>query len=250
MTKKTIIIGIATLAAILLVILIIFYIAKKRSSQSAQNPSQISSQTSVPVLPGSETAKVDTQNISQSVQENISKAETSNKETLDTKFQDMKNQSLPLEQFKTATNITIKPEIYDNLSQTDYSVFTCDQKTNNAEGLGFITQFKTGSTAAYYDDLYKKMDQNLANWEETMFSDIVPLLFPGKKISQRPSFKSAKYTTENGVVEINVRYANVKSDDGTNLSIDYAVFEENIYIFNNPQCLRKALDKYEPVLEP
>ena len=94
------------------------------------------------------------------------------------------------------------------------------------------------------------MNENLASWEGIMFSNLSSLLFPDKKISQKPAFKSTKYITENGVVSIDVRYANVKSEDGADLSIDYAVFEENIYIFNNPQCLRKALDRYEPVLEP
>lgn len=248
--KKTLVICIAIVAIILLIVAIIFYMTKNKSSQNTQIPAQTSPQISVPVLPGNETVKVDTQDISRSVQENISKAEASGKETLNTNFQDAKGESLTLEQFKTATNITIKPEIYVNLSQTDYSFFTCNQKTENVEGLGLITRFKSGSTVAYYANLYKKMDENLANWEGTVFSDLAQLLFPVKKISQKPVFKSTKYTTENGAAKINVRYANIKSDDGANLSIDYAVFEENIYIFNNPQCLRKALDKYEPVLEP
>ena len=217
--------------------------------QNIQAPTQNLSQVPAPALPGTKKAKVDTQNISQSIQENITKTQTSGQETLDMKFQDTKNQPLPLEQFKTGSGITIRPEVYDNLSQTDYSVFTCSQKTKNTGELGFITRFKSGSTAAYYDNLYKKMDENLASWEQTLFADLAPLLFPEKKISQKPVFKSAKYTTENGVANMDIRYANVKSVDGANLSIDYTVFEENIYIFNNPQCLRKALDKYEPVLE-
>lgn len=165
-------------------------------------------------------------------------------------FRTQKTNLSPLEQFKSAANIVIMPEIYSNLSQTDYSIFTCSQKTENAEGFGFITRFKSGATTAYYADLYKKMNENLASWEGIMFSNLSSLLFPDKKISQKPAFKSTKYITENGVVSIDVRYANVKSEDGADLSIDYAVFEENIYIFNNPQCLRKALDRYEPVLEP
>lgn len=249
--RKTLIISIATLAIIFLIVLTIFYMTKNNSSQqNVQIANQVPNQISAPVLPGTEKVKVDTQNVSQSVQENISKAQSNGQETLDTNFQDTKNQSLPLEQFKAGASITIKPEIYDNLSQTDYSVFTCSQKTENNEGLGLITRFKPGSTSAYYANLYKKMDENLANWEQTLFSDLAPLLFSSKKISQKPTFKSVKYITENGAAKIDVRYANVKSDDGANLSIDYAVFEENIYIFNNPQCLRKALDKYEPVLEP
>jgi len=250
MTKKILLIIITFAVMVFLAVLAILYLSKKQSAQNIQSTNQISPQISVPVLPGNETVKIDTQNASQSIQENISKAETSNQATLDSKFQDTKNQSLPLEQFKTAMKIEINPDVYSNLSQTDYSVFTCNQKTEDITGLGFIAHFKSGKTAAYYADLYKKMDQNLANWEGTIFSDLEPLLFSGKKISQKPAFKSAKYTTENGIAEIDVRYANVKSVDGMDLSIDYAVYAEDVYIFNNPQCLRKTLDKYEPVAEP
>jgi len=246
MTKKILITGIIVFAIICSAIFAIFYMNRKKQSQGTQAPAQIS----LPVLPGTQTVEIDIQNISQSIQDNITKAETSNQEVLDTKFRDMKNQPLSLEQFKTGTGITIKAEIYNNLDQKDFSVFTCGDEEGVSGGLGLITRFKSGTTAAYYADLYRKMDKDLADWEEIMFSDLSPLLFPDKKISQRPVFKSTKYTTENGAAKIDVRYANIKSDDGENLSIDYAVFEENIYIFNNPQCLRKALDKYEPVLEP
>ena len=91
----------AALVIILLLVAGILYMTKNKSTQNAQVPVQTVSQVSVPVLPGNETAKVDTQNASQSIQENISKAETGNQETLDTDFQDTKNQSLPLEQFKS-----------------------------------------------------------------------------------------------------------------------------------------------------
>lgn len=250
MTKKILIIGIAILVIILIIVLAIFFSAKNNSSQTAQTAIQTSNQVSAPVLPGTENAKIDTQNISQSIQENISKAGTSSQETLDTKFQDTSNQPVSLEQFKSAMNAVIKPEIYSDLDPKDYSIFSCNKKAENAEGLGLILRFKQGSTVAYYVDLYPRMNKNLANWEEKMFSDLAPVLFSGKKVSAKPIFKSAKYTTENKVANIDVRYANVKSDDGENISIDYAVFEENIFIFNNPQCLRKALDKYEPTLEP
>jgi len=248
--KKILIIGIIVLLVIILAFLFFFYMTKNKSMQNVQAPVQSVPQISVPVLPGSETAKVDPQNATQSIQENISKAETNSQETLDTKFQDTKNQSLPLEQFKTATSITIKPEIYSNLSQTDYSVFTCNLKTENTKGLGLITRFKPGTAASHYADLYKKINKSLVNWEPIIFSDLASLLFPGKIFSQKPAFKSTKYTTENGIANMDIRYANMKSDDGANFSIDYTVFEENVYIFNNPQCLRKALDKYEPVAEP
>lgn len=248
--KKILIIGIAIAAVILLAVAIIFYATKNNSSQNMQTENQTPSQISAPVLPGTENAKVDTQNISQSIQENISKAKTSGEETLATKFQDAKGGALTLDQFKSGANITIKPDIYDNLNETNYSIFSCDDQKLDVKGQGLIMRFKSGTTAAYYADLYKKMDENLASWEKTIFSDLAPLLFSGKKISQNPVFKNTKYTTENGAATIDVRYANVKSDDGSNFSIDYAVYAENVFVFNDPQCLRKALDKYEPVLEP
>lgn len=247
--KKIIIIGIIILVVLLAATLIIFFI-NKQTGNSKQGVDQTPVQVSTPALPGTETAKISAQNQNESVRENILKAETSNQPTLDTKFQDAKNQPLTLEQFKAATKITIKPEIYDNLSQTDWSVFTCTKQAQGAEGKGLIMRFKPGNDSAYYANLYKKMNENLTGWESTIFSDLSPLFFSEKKFSQKPSFKVTKYITENEAKAVDVRYANVKSDDGANLSIDYAVYAEDVYIFNNPQCLRKALDKYQPALEP
>lgn len=248
--KKTLIIGTIILVIILLVVLAISYALRNKSSQSTQPENQVPNQIAAPTLPGTETAKISAQNQNESVRENILKAETSNQPTLDTKFQDAKNQPLTLEQFKAATKITIKPEIYDNLSQTDYSLFTCSGNTDGTEGSGLIMRFKPGNDSAYYANLYKKMNENLTGWESTIFSDLSPLFFSEKKFSQKPSFKVTKYITENEAKAVDVRYANVKSDDGANLSIDWAVYAEDVYIFNNPQCLRKALDKYQPALEP
>lgn len=246
--KKIIIIGIIILVVLLAATLIIFFI-NKQTSNSKQGVDQTPVQVSAPQLPGTETAKIDTQNLAQSVQKNIESAETSGKETLDTQFQDAASQSLTLEQFRAATKIKIPSAIYENLSQTDWSVFTCTKQAQGAEGKGLIVRFKPGNDSAYYANLYKKMNENLTGWESTIFSDLSPLFFSEKKISQTPSFRTTKYVTENEAASIDVRYANVKSDDGVNLSIDYAVYAEDVYIFNNPQCLRKALDKYQPALD-
>jgi hypothetical protein len=107
-------------------------------------------------------------------------------------------------------------------------------------------RFKEGTTAAYYAKLYSQIEKDLQAWEPTMFDDLSSLMFQRKVINQKPIFKDSKYTTENGLADINVRFANVKSDDGENISIDCAVYAEDVYIFNSQQCLRKALDKYQP----
>lgn len=246
--KKILIIGIVALV-ILLIAISIFYVIRKNTEEANQAPDKAPAQVFAPVLPGTEMAKIDTQNLAQSVQKNIENAETSGKETLDTKFQDAASQSLTLEQFRAATKIKIPSAIYENLSQTDYSLFTCSSNADEAEGTGLIMRFKPGDTSAYYASIYKKMRENMAGWESTIFSDLAPLFFSEKKISQASSFKATKYVTKNEAASIDARYANVKSDDGVDLSLDYAIYAEDVYIFNNPQCLRKALDKYQPALD-
>lgn len=235
----------AVIVALALAIVLFFSYKNKEVQETKDTP-----KASAPDLSGMESSEVNDQDIGQAIKEKIEKSETSGSEMADIEFKDTKNQPLTLNQFETGADVIIKPEIYGNLSQTDFSVFTCSKQLGNAEGLGLIMRFKAGSTAAYYADLYDKMNKNLISWEDTMFNDLSPLLFPGEKNISKPVFKSTEYETENGLEKLDIRYANVKSDSGKNLSIDYTVYAEDIYIFNNPQCLRKVLDKYEPVGEP
>jgi len=254
MKKIIIIVGI-----VLIIILVIIFFVISRSSKKQETQSIGASATSnstvppeLPQLPNTKSANINPENVDQSIKENISQLEASDQATTEIKFKEnqSQNQSATLQEFEASTEIKISPKVYSDLSQNEYSVFSCKGETSSASNLGLILLFKQGATWEYYSNLYVKMDENLGAWEQDMFSDLAPLLFSGKKISQNPVFKSTKYTTENGIAQMDIRYANTKSDDGANLSIDYTVFEENVYIFNNPQCLRKALDKNEPVLEP
>ena len=254
MKKKIIIASAALIILILIILLAANRTAEKQETQSV-GTSTADNPTVPPVLPqlsNTKPANIDQRNVSQSIKENISQLQASNQPASEIQFKEGQNQtpSVTLQQFEASTEMKISLEVYNDLSQSEYSVFSCKGEISSASNLGLIMLFKQGATWEYFSNLYVQMDKNLEAWERTMFTDLSPLLFPGKKISQKPVFKNAKYTTENGIAEIDVRYANVKSDDGANLSIDYAVFEENVYIFNNSQCLRKALDKYEPVAEP
>jgi hypothetical protein len=167
-----------------------------------------------------------------------------------------KKGSMPtLEQFTANKHIKIYPKVYSGVRQKEYSVFSCKGQVGGNSSMGLIMRFKPApksspSFSAYYANMYSQMDRALKAWEPTMFNDLSPLFFAGKKISQVPIFQSTKYTTENGAATIDVRFGKAKSDDGTELSIYYAVYAEDVYIFNDSKCLSKALDKHQPVLEP
>jgi hypothetical protein len=255
MNKKYIIITSLVLFVVLVAVAVFISGKNQQDSIISQNQEQTDNESaapslSPPSLPGMESVEVNSQNLSQSVQENLEKIKMGGKEAVNTKFQSTGSQPLTVEQLRAGSGIVIKPEIYKDLNQEDYSVFSCDGKNSNSAEQGLIMRFNVGETFVQAANSYNKINKNLLSWESSIFSDLSPLLFPGKKISQKPTFKETKYTTENGAAQMDVRYANVKSEDGENFSVDYAVFEENIYIFNSPQCLRKALDKNEPILEP
>jgi hypothetical protein len=254
MKKIIIIVGIALIIISIVILFVINRSAKKQETQSVETSAADNSAAPpvLPQLPDTKSANINPENIGQSIKENIYQLEASNQPVSEIQFKEGQNQtpSATLQQFEASTEIKISPKVYSDLSQNEYSVFSCKGEMSSASSLGLIMLFKQGVTWEYFSNLYVQMDKNLEAWEQTMFTDLSPLLFPGKKISRKPVFKSTKYTTENGIANMDIRYANMKSDDGANLSIDYTVFEENVYIFNNPQCLRKALDKYEPVAEP
>lgn len=72
-----------------------------------------------------------------------------------------KGSKATLEQFTVNKHIKIYPKVYNGLSQTEYSVFSCKGKAGSYSSMGLIMRFKRVTTAAYYANLYSKMDRGL-----------------------------------------------------------------------------------------
>jgi hypothetical protein len=254
MKKIIIIVGIVLIIISIVIFFVISRPAKKQEMQNTETSAanNTSDSTALPQLPNTKSANIDPDNVAQSIKDNISQLETTDQAFVEIQFDENQNQnqSATLHEFEASTGIKIFPDVYGGLRQNEYSIFSCKGETGSTSSLGFTMRFKQGATAAYYANLYSQMDKNLKTWESTIFNDLSPLFFSGKKLSKTPIFKSTKYTTENGAATIDVRFGNAKSDDGSDLSIYYAAYNENVYIFNDSNCLGKALDKYQPALEP
>ena len=251
--KKIVIIGVVVFTLIILVLLLLVSrSSKKQTAQNTASSSTAPSAATIPQLPNTEPANINPENVSGSIQENISKLQSTNQPASEIQFKTNQEQkpSATLDQFEASTGLKILPNVYNGLSQNEYSVFSCKSDSGNASSLGIIILLKQRTATAYYANLYSQMDKDLKSWEPTMLSDLSPLLFSGKKVSESPIFKSTKYTTENGAAIVDVRYADIKSDDDADVSLYYTLYDEDVYIFNSSKCLGEALDKYEPALEP
>ncbi|MBI4836863.1 MAG: hypothetical protein HY813_00435 [Candidatus Portnoybacteria bacterium] len=157
-------------------------------------------------------------------------------------------QSLPLRDFVGGLDIRINPDIYNILDQTNYRAVFCYRNQTVDKGLLFHS--KRGDTLEYYENLYSQIRTTLREWEPTIFADLKDIFFPQSSLNRTPIFQDAAYVTKNEILELNMRYSNLKDQSDNNLFVGYTFDAETLYVANSLECLKRMIDAHEPTLEP
>lgn len=177
--------------------------------------------------------------------------DSKNQNISETYFRDKSREFLPLNRFLGDNGLKINPEISKNLDQKTYSAFFCPLLAGE-ESVGLMIELVTGIDILEKVGMIDETEENLLNWEKTLFFDLKPIFYPNDTLedSAKFQFSNANYISENGLTETVIRYANTKSIEGKNLSLDYTFFNEQIFISNNKDCLRRMIDLYQDSSEP
>lgn len=162
--------------------------------------------------------------------------ETVSRETF---FQNKEGQSIDLNDFSEAMNISISPGVKNFIDSKNYSAFYC-RKSDGAKEYGIIFNTKKflGNEAVDHIDLDKKIRESISNWEKTMLKDLQPVIFPdlnfsSDQLNQKLFFKDGKY-----------RFSEITLPDGKIGSINYIVLGTPIIIASSPECMDEALNEF------
>ncbi|MFH1559635.1 MAG: hypothetical protein ABIC19_03925 [Patescibacteria group bacterium] len=142
----------------------------------------------------------------------------------------------------------IQPQIYDNLDQLRYSTFFCyDSPQKNAIGLKLHLNLGETTDTKEARRVFDIIQTAFQAWDQSVSKELKGVLFPDQSIDQTtpPASGKTTFTASNGFNVIDVYYVNLKSQTGQDLSIDYALLSEEIFISNDPDCLRNALNYYQ-----
>lgn len=248
MSKKTILL---IFVAIVIIILAVFLVLFLNSRKPREIPQGGEADQSIPALPAAQIAKLpDPSEIRKSVQGEIDSVQSKEIQISEKSYKTASGQLISLDDFASANGIKIKTEVVQNSSQKDYITFFCARDTKERPAIGVMFQLRRDVSADKYKELYPKMKGDMKNWEKTIFNDLAPLFFPDESFVGESVFGEVKYTTSNKANVIQIRYANLTAVSGKQYSIDWGFLNDQVFISNDRDCLRRELDKNADAYEP
>ncbi|PIU77744.1 MAG: hypothetical protein COS72_04470 [Candidatus Moranbacteria bacterium CG06_land_8_20_14_3_00_43_56] len=248
-SKKIIIIIIAII--LIVATSVLFIINKTKKSSETVLKTNGGEAQNIPMLPGAQLAKSpDPSEIKNSVEQGLKDTQTNSSQISEKSYKNSAGQVISLSDFANANEVKIEAGVLQNSSQKDYTTFSCAKEKNECPAIGIMLQLRRDVDPQQYQQMFSKMNGDMKKWESTIFSDLSPLFFPGESFSREPKFNVSKYTTSNKVNTIQVRYANLIAASGKNFSIDWGFLNDNVFISNDRECLRRELDQNADAYEP
>lgn len=246
MKKITIILIVIALAIIML---FVYYFTSKKNSSNETLESEISKE--IPLLPNREIVQVDKGTLKEKISEQVLHQENKGEGYLEMTLESQENQTITLDDFAEVENMKIDKKVHDNLSQSKYQIFSCCMEEGKCKK-GIILHISEGGSGKEIVERYENIKSGLKDWEKSIIGDLREFLFAGMQIGNLSElkFSSTEFLTENGANNIEIKYVNFKEISDQGLSFNYAFFDNQIFISNDKDCIRAALNKYGDVLEP
>ena len=255
MEKKNIFI---IIAIILVVAVIVFYIIFSKNMNSTSNniplnQSQNSSST-IPRLSGGELNDISQeviapQYITDQIKSNIESAKNMESKISEFTVKNSSGENLSFRSFLQSSGLKMDESVLRLSDQTEYSVSNCSTDSF-APATGLIFEVNKDQDLKNYVDSVDRLTEAVKKWENKMFQDLSILFFPGESFSQIPSFNEIRFDTSNNINSVIVRFANLKSESGKTFSVDWSMFNNQIFISNDKECLRNMLNERQDQLEP
>jgi hypothetical protein len=242
-----IIIALVVLAAAL--VLVLFMNAKK-SSETTQKIDSGSVQN-IPTLPEMQISpSPDLNTVKKSTQDELTNVQNSGNQISEKSYKDQSGKIISLNDFAKASGFKIESNVLQNASQKDYTIFSCAKTKGEQPAIGLMLQLRRDVDPKKYQQSYPEMGKNMKNWEKSLFQDLAPLFFPGESFDKEPAFNETKYTTSNKANIVSIRFANLIAVSGKQYSIDWGFLNDQIFISNDKDCLRRELDNNADAYEP
>ena len=148
-------------------------------------------------------------------------------------------------EFSDAMDIKLDDSLDNNIDNNYYSVFFCSKSQQERPAVGLKLNFKVAKTVSETAQNYDQIESSLRNWDADIFPDLKNIFFPGSEFSSAiPEFQTTGYYGDYSYADI--RYANFKDTAGNDLSIDYTLLSEMIFISNDKECLREMINNQIP----
>lgn len=222
---------------------VLFIINKTKKSSKTTPKTDTSGPQNVPTLPEAQVAVApDLGDVKKNTQDELKNVQQKNIQISEKIHMDQSGRIIVLDDFVEANEIKIESGVLQSSSQRDYFSFSCAETKEKIPAVGLMLQLRRDVDPKKYQQSYSEMDQFMKQWEASIFQDLSPLFFPGELFHNSPRFVASKYTTTNGVNIVEIRYANLTADSGKQYSIDWGFLNDQIYISNNRDCLRRELD--------
>jgi hypothetical protein len=241
---------IVAIIVFLMIIAFIFFYLKTNVEQQTFS-SQKTEGVAVP-LPTQQTKDASNEDIKAGIaEEKINQSEETNKDYSEALLKEEGGQNISLKNYIDSKGVHMNSEVYGELEQSGFRNFNCCADKEKC-GNGIIFTVKQDGNGRDLVGRYQRFENGLKIWEASFLKDLKNLFFENAEIdfASIPQFQSAKFVTENGANTIEIRYINFMDAEKNNLSINYAFFDNQLFISDDKNCMRSALNEYEDVLEP
>lgn len=198
------------------------------------------------VAPSTISAEDDKKIVQDLLSDSLKITKNENKDVSEVIFKDKEDIYIPLGKTEEALNIAIDPTIKKNLNQEYYSLFTCS-KLQKDPVIGMKFELTTQANVKDAININDQAPKDLSLWEESIIYDMKNLLYPNESLKniEPLHFYPTGYTSQNGLTYTTIRFADFVDENGERLSINYTFFNEQIFISNDRECLKKMIDLYQ-----
>jgi len=255
MKKKNIFI---IIAMILVVTVVVLYFVLSKKTVLPNDSASLNSNTNVgSAVPQLSTGTSDEvaqgailpQDIENQIKGNIESAKNTESKVSEVTAKNSSGKNISFQSFLQSSGLKMDESVLRLSDQAAYKVFNCSVDSSNASA-GLIFEVNKSQDLKSYLGSVDLLTGNVKKWESKMFQDLSPLFFPGEFFSQVPNFNEVRFDTSNGINSVVIRFANSKSESGKTFSIDWSIFNNQIFISNDKDCLRKILNEHQDKLEP
>lgn len=136
-----------------------------------------------------------------------------------------------------ALSTSIDRNLVSLLDDYQWQMYKCDALKGGKAGIVLSLYFKYNPE--YPGNLYVDQLRYMDTWEETLFADMQPVLFP-YKIYGTASMQSSSFENNAQYTFSTLREAKVRLSDGAEGYIGYIFVGDELLIGNDQQCLLQA----------
>jgi hypothetical protein len=141
----------------------------------------------------------------------------------------------------SALRAKIQPSLQPLLDQEQWDLYRCQSVGGSYVPMAISLTLSANQT--FTGNLYTKTRTEMAKWEQTMGSDLAPILFPDQLNVAEYVPQQMTFFDDYSISSADVRTATIFLSDGAAAELGYLMIGSDIIVSNNVSCLQEAQRK-------